>query len=170
MNKYKKLITKQALFWLLVCALICAIYLLSGQEGAVSHRLSRGLVKKASRLIELPGVLKYYSKELNLSYDFVLRKIAHFSLFFILALLLFFVIKPLTTKHVRILTITCCIIFAFMDEYHQVFISGRTARFTDIMIDTAGAICGMLLVMIATGIRRGNIQKKKRTVGTKFLR
>lgn len=154
MNKYKKPLIKQALLLIFVFAFICTIYFLSGQEGEVSHMLSSGMVKKASTFIELPGVLKQYSKELNISYDFILRKIAHFSIFFILAVLLFKVIKSYTRKYSRIITITCCIIFACLDEYHQVFISGRNARFTDIIIDTAGAICGIFLGMTAEAIWR----------------
>lgn len=152
MKKHIKPFMKQALLWLLVCALICAIYILSGQNGAVSHRLSRGMVKKTGIFMELPDIVKHYIMKLDLSYDIVLRKTAHFSLFFSLSVLLYFTIKQYIRKHAKALTIICCMALAGMDEYHQTFIRGRTACITDIIIDTVGSICGLLLVMIFAGI------------------
>ena len=145
---------RQVLLWLFVCAFACAIYALSGQEGVDSHRLSRGVVKEAGTLIEVPGILKHYIVKLDLGYEQVLRKIAHFTLFFILAIFLYLAMKPHARKHAKILAMAGCIFFAGMDEYHQVFIAGRTARFTDIIIDIAGAICALLLVTASAGVWR----------------
>lgn len=163
MNIHRKLLTKRALLWLSVLALFCAISVLSGQQGEVSHRLSRGVIRKARILMELPDILRHYSMAWDLSYELILRKTAHFSLFFILAVMLYFAIKSTTGKYVGILTIACCTLFAGIDEYHQIFITGRTACFTDIIIDSAGAVCGLLLVTAAAAIRRqaGNCNKNE---------
>jgi VanZ family protein len=164
MQAHKRLFIKQALLWLLACALIWAIYVLSGQEGAASHRLSRGVVKEAVTIIELPEILKHYIVKLEMNYELVLRKIAHFSLFFILAILLYFAIKSHRKKHAKILTIICCIFFAGMDEYHQIFIAGRNARFTDIIIDIAGAVCALLLVTAYARHMDGNGKTRENTI------
>ena len=36
-------------------------------------------------------------------------------------------------------------VYAFTDEVHQLFISGRTGELKDIIIDTAGATIGLLI-------------------------
>lgn len=160
MQEHKWQFIKKVVLWLLVCFLICTLYILSGQEGAVSHKLSREVVKKASTLIELPWILKHYNLELNVSYNFILRKTAHFSIFFLLAVLLYWAVKSLVRKYIKTLTLACCIFFAGFDELHQMFAAGRTARLTDIIIDILGAICGLLLVIVFVGI--GRIKSKKK--------
>jgi VanZ family protein len=44
-----------------------------------------------------------------------------------------------------------CVFVAAMDEFHQSFVESRGASPWDVMIDTAGAIIGLL---IGYGIRR----------------
>jgi VanZ family protein len=41
-----------------------------------------------------------------------------------------------------------CAIFAASDEFHQSFVPSRTASPTDVMIDTCGALAGLLTCLI----------------------
>ena len=41
-----------------------------------------------------------------------------------------------------------CFIYSLTDEYHQLFINGRTGQFSDCLIDTLGAIIGMIILYI----------------------
>ena len=45
------------------------------------------------------------------------------------------------------------VISAGMDEFHQYFIPGRFASFKDVLIDTAGGIAGILVIIILCKIR-----------------
>lgn len=89
-------------------------------------------------------------KELSLiteKLNYPLRKCAHATVYFILALLLFtfFKMLGLDIKKVILLTISLCFIYSLTDEYHQTFISNRTGRLSDCLIDTSGAIIGVAL-------------------------
>lgn len=77
-----------------------------------------------------------------------MRKVIHATVYFILA---FFVMILLNIifEHKKyplsfILAIIICIIFAATDEYHQTFVSGRTGQVLDVLIDSAGALVGLL--------------------------
>ena len=37
-----------------------------------------------------------------------------------------------------------CLLYASSDEFHQIFVSGRTASVKDVLIDTCGSIVGIL--------------------------
>ena len=41
-------------------------------------------------------------------------------------------------------TLCCVLLFALSDEFHQSFVSGRTARLIDVGIDLLGAILGLM--------------------------
>lgn len=45
-------------------------------------------------------------------------------------------------------------VYAATDEFHQVFVPGRTPKVTDVMLDSAGAIIGIGLMRIATQRQR----------------
>ncbi len=48
-----------------------------------------------------------------------------------------------------------CILYAASDEWHQTFISGRSGRVTDVMIDMLGALIGAALFFaLCAAVRR----------------
>ena len=50
-----------------------------------------------------------------------------------------------------------CVAFACTDEYHQSFVAGRSASKKDVMIDGAGAFCGVIFTRIVGFIGRKTI-------------
>ena len=78
-----------------------------------------------------------------------LRKVMHFSVYFILSLVLIIYINFLfdNKKYIISLTITLilCISFAFLDEYHQTKVEGRTGQYQDVVIDSAGTTFATLV-------------------------
>lgn len=78
-----------------------------------------------------------------------IRKVAHATVYFVLALILLAVGRAIFGSRKYLLTCTLtllfCSIFAITDEYHQTFVDGRTGQFSDVLIDTAGASVGILL-------------------------
>lgn len=108
----------------------------------------------------------------------VVRKTAHFTEYAILGLLFFLVyrayfakpsstkpssVKPSNTKlsnakfsDAKLLLFALCssFLYACTDELHQLFVSGRSGQFTDVLIDTLGALFGCLLVMIIRRLRK----------------
>jgi VanZ family protein len=77
---------------------------------------------------------------------FLLRKLAHWMEYFILAILLVRALRPSGYKRVAkqhmVLSIAIAVFYAFTDEWHQLFVPSRQARISDVAIDTFGAICG----------------------------
>ena len=74
------------------------------------------------------------------------RKSAHFSEYFVLAVTVAF---PLYVYKIRgiFLFLTggiFCVFIAFLDEYQQAYISGRVSSFKDVGIDSLGILCGIL--------------------------
>ena len=77
-----------------------------------------------------------------------LRKCMHASVYFVLAILVFLSFKSFKINgwKLYVFPILICFIYACTDEFHQSFVSGRTSEFTDVLIDTAGAVVGIIVV------------------------
>jgi VanZ family protein len=77
---------------------------------------------------------------------FLLRKLAHWTVYFVLAILLVRALTPsghqMVTRGHLSLTIAIAVFCAFADEWHQWFVPSREGRLSDVAIDTVGAICG----------------------------
>ncbi|WP_159887631.1 VanZ family protein [Paenibacillus puerhi] len=73
----------------------------------------------------------------------------HFISYFLLALAYLWGLRPRrivwTTKA---LVIVLCVLYGITDEYHQVFVPGRTPDIADIRNDGIGALLAMLVVSI----------------------
>jgi len=46
------------------------------------------------------------------------------------------------------LAFTYCFLYACSDEIHQLFVPGRSGKFTDVLIDSAGALLAVLLCFL----------------------
>ncbi len=79
---------------------------------------------------------------------FALRKISHWSEYFVLALLLMSALRKQYPFWQRRRRLICCLliatIYAAGDEWHQSFVPSRSASMADVLIDGLGALCGAL--------------------------
>ena len=84
------------------------------------------------------------------SADHVLRKCTHFCVYAALGALLLldslcFAAKP----PVHILrALLAAALYAASDEIHQAFVPGRGPAVTDVLLDSAGALCGILAIWL----------------------
>ena len=89
------------------------------------------------------------SPETLASIHFIVRKCAHLGEYAVLALLLFrAAIFTNLKRSLAILYVSvwvACLFVATTDEFHQTFVASRGASATDIMIDSGGAILGLLI-------------------------
>lgn len=81
--------------------------------------------------------------------DFIVRKAAHFSEFAGLGLLFAVAFYVQFGKRKIPFALLCASAYAVTDEVHQIFVEGRACKFTDWVIDTAGALLGVLVVFAA---------------------
>ncbi|MCX8128913.1 MAG: VanZ family protein [Clostridia bacterium] len=96
---------------------------------------------------------------LGIDYNYKLRKVLHFSSFLVLAFLIFIALSffKLKIKLKMLLTLLLCVILAIFDELHQLYIPGRSSQFTDVLIDTAGAVLGTVIISIGNALRKRKI-------------
>ena len=96
-----------------------------------------------------------------------LRKCAHASVYFVLCIFVANLILEVKNKlkiTYGIISIGICFLYACTDELHQLFVDGRTGQFTDVLIDTAGAILGCIVFYIIYKLRHKKSKKVREDV------
>lgn len=76
--------------------------------------------------------------------SFIVRKIAHFTIYAVLG----FLVSGVFSGKQKFYTLSVCFLYACTDEIHQYFVAGRSCRFQDVMIDTTGSFFGILVFML----------------------
>ena len=89
----------------------------------------------------------------------IIRKIAHFTEYFILGLLTYNMTYNYNKK--TYISIIICILYAISDELHQLITPGRSCQIIDILIDSSGSILGIYLLHI--------FLKKKKIINAKKI-
>ncbi|MGX7130864.1 VanZ family protein [Enterococcus songbeiensis] len=88
--------------------------------------------------------------------EFFIRKGAHFLTYFVMAgsfcLALFYKMKSIWWS--AFFAWLAATGYAGLDEYHQMLTGGRTPLFQDILLDSAGALTGVLLVLLVVSWRK----------------
>ena len=148
------------------------IFSFSSQNGTESSQLSekvaRGIFITIDHVMDR-GWDDEKIQELADEYQYPVRKLAHMTEYFLLAVSVSF---PLYVYRVRgiwllLLAGTICVGFACLDEYHQSFVAGRGPSKRDVMIDSIGIAAGVILVQIICFIGRVTVfrplsRRKKR--------
>lgn len=80
--------------------------------------------------------------------SYIVRKLAHFCEFLGLSLLLNSAVYFSYSKTKPFIATSIASLYAITDEVHQIFVEGRSCQFTDWLIDTAGAITGLIIFTI----------------------
>ena len=81
---------------------------------------------------------------------FLIRKLAHMSEYAILALFTYYALIKIAFNKRIIFQIIFLIsfLYACSDEFHQLFISGRSGQFTDVLIDSTGCLIMLLFLYL----------------------
>ncbi len=143
--------------WLPALAVMALIFSFSAQSGESSGELSGGLIWQLLKGIS-PG-----APEAELAFrvnalQFWVRKGAHFLIYALLGLLLLWALEGYRLRPgVRLLWAAGLGLgYMVLDELHQSFVPGRTAKVTDVLIDFAGALAGMGLLCLLRRLSRKN--------------
>ncbi|MGN0376573.1 MAG: VanZ family protein [Suilimivivens sp.] len=154
----KKIITGIAV--ILLIAVYIMIFCFSADDGAASSSVSVKVTK---------WLMKLYYSFFNGSHpdipvvpgvtdeaEAVVRKLAHFTEYMAVGLLSFGIITMWikNTGKGIILVVLQLLISAGLDEIHQYFVPGRYSSLKDVMIDTAGGITGILVILCVKGIKK----------------
>lgn len=79
--------------------------------------------------------------------EHIIRKLAHFSIYTLVGLLLMSLVSTynLTNKRKIIISLVAGFLYACSDEIHQLFVAGRSCEIRDVLIDTSGILLGILI-------------------------
>ncbi len=162
-NRMKKIVSLIFLFvWMGI------IFMFSSQEADESENISRNIVTKF--IISHYDGYNEMSVEKQAEFvdtlDFVVRKTAHATEYAILACLFMNVLISFDIHKKRsilicfIISILSVAIYASSDEFHQIFVKGRSGNIKDVCIDTLGGTIGCLILLLIYKI--SNKVKKRR--------
>lgn len=133
---------------LLVLLWMMLIFTFSSATGEESSGLSDKVIETIA--LNLTDVEKN-SKEMDSikeKYSFLIRKSAHFFVYFILGVL---VINALYTfrvnRYMIIYASLICIIYAITDEFHQTFVNKRSGQISDVLLDSSASLIANYLFM-----------------------
>ncbi len=118
----------------LIVLTLCFIWGNSLQSREVSSGASNRLLDLVNRFLSILGF--------ELKNDFLLRKLAHFCEFALLAVEIFLLLLIRKGRGAGRAALICLAV-AFVDEGIQHF-SGRACRLSDVMIDFSGAVSGVI--------------------------
>ena len=135
---------RRKIFLVLSILWMCVIFYMSNQPAAISSAHSGGVINMISNM-PVVGTLMKYLMSINIG-EFVVRKGAHMFSYCLLAMLLFMSVYEKDIKKAIIIAFLGTFLYACSDEFHQLFIPGRSGEFRDVMIDSLGGIIGLILI------------------------
>lgn len=124
------------ILWLLVVLWIALIFWFSSQPSTVSSAQSDQVIA----ILDWGGLPPLS--------EFIVRKSAHILLFLGLGVLSYLALRRsgvARPPHAAVLALAFCALNAALDEFHQIFVPGRGALFTDVLIDTTAALVAATL-------------------------
>ena len=149
----------QIAFAILVFVVLIIIFNFSNQNGEKSEGLSQEISRQIAGILRLDeGLTDDELQVLIGKIDHIIRKLAHFCIYTLLGivLMLFLSTTNLTNKKRILIAIVFGLLYAASDEIHQVFISDRIARVSDVLIDTLGVMFGIFIVSFIKKIKAPN--------------
>ena len=155
--KHKKRI---AIIFLIVAAgCVLGMFYFSNQNGDRSNGISEDIVLHILNLLSISPDSSI--KVMDLA-NFVIRKLAHFSEYTVLGIGLCGLMRVLVKRYWGIAAIVLGAVLASLDEFHQLFIPGRSAMVSDVVIDICGVVVGSIiftLIILLQEKKRWNAKK-----------
>jgi len=150
------------LVWVPPVIIAISIFGFSSQNAEQSSGLSG---KAATAIVHLAGNSHIVNVNAENEAQFIedlqypIRKCAHMSeyMIFTLSVVLALYVWNVKNKWLYILAFAVSVLFASTDEFHQLFVSGRSGRIADVLIDSVGSGIGLLIVW---GVKRNIIKRK----------
>lgn len=127
------------------------IYWFSARSSRRSRRDSRGFTRHIVRIYaEISGMEENTQVRWTILLEPYIRKLAHMTEYAILFILLYLAVRIYFSSFVMrsFISILICALYACTDEFHQMFVSGRSGKPFDVLIDMTGAVIALIICRI----------------------
>lgn len=148
---------RKKVFIVLTILWMAMIFYMSNQPAEISTEQSNSAINILSTLPILGNLIDIMVS--NGSATVIVRKGAHMFSYGVISVLSFMSMYDLKTdaKKIYIKSILIAFLYACTDEFHQLFIPGRSGEFRDVLIDTTGSVIAIFIVYLT--IKRINEKK-----------
>ena len=153
---------------ILIILLLGTFYIIFGfssqnstQSAGISRKITNIITANIKSIQEKDDKAK---EEILYKIEHIIRKIAHFSIYTVVGLLMMSLMSTYKLKQSKRIWISLIVgvLYASSDEIHQYFVPGRSARVFDVMIDSAGVCLGICIVIFVLWIARKVMERKKK--------
>ncbi len=151
----KKIIALRTVLIILTVAVMVVIFILSAdnadESNAKSDLISGSVIETVLAFFHLEG------EKAEIFIDncvMIVRKTAHFTEYAVLGFLLFSVCESFFIKRKIAIPVSLCsgALYAVSDEIHQSFVPGRSCLISDMILDTAGVMAGIIVLIVFIAI------------------
>ena len=149
--------SKKIIYLILLMAWMIAVFIFSNENGSQSQETSRSVTKAIVHILTYnQNITEAEEIILIENTDFIIRKLAHFSIYAIGGILIYNYINTynLSVKRKFIISVLIGIIYAIFDEFHQYFVADRSAQIFDVFIDSSGVTIGVIFIYLINKIKK----------------
>lgn len=155
-----KKVLKAMLRFVPMLAVMVIIYWFSAMEGDESTDTSGLFLRAIAKIAESLSKHELSNDALG-AMHLIIRKCAHFSEYAVLGISAMYALTKLVRSRFLLILFSEIIsfLYACTDEWHQYHVPGRYGTFSDVLIDSAGAITGILLAFfVFRGFRKKSLK------------
>lgn len=143
-------------------AILCIIWMLvifwfSAQVADDSQEMSDFFVHLLDAVFSLDIMRNEIIRDMT---SFLVRKAAHMSEYAVLAILFGLTIREYKKEPWLLPALAATAAYAATDEFHQLFVPGRSGQLKDVLIDTAGGALGLVLLALILYLKRTRKMKE----------
>ncbi len=135
--------------WIPTIFMLWFVFAMSHAPAEVSSQMSGSLVSKILEILQIPPDSIPYA-------ELLVRKLAHITEYAVLAMTICYGFCGFETIHWKravVVSVGICFFYAITDEFHQLYVVGRSGQWQDVLIDTIGAILGVLVFFSIACVR-----------------
>lgn len=129
---------KKVIAWFPAVIWMGVIFYLSHQPAQTSSELSSGITDLVVHFLAIFFPLEFDVESIH----FYIRKSAHFTAYLLLGMFVLFALRQMRWKRL-VIAVCICVLYAMSDEFHQLFVPGRSGEIRDVFIDSIGACVGI---------------------------
>ena len=144
-----------AVIWMII------VFIFSSQPADTSQNTSLNLTKRIVNVF-FNNKSSIEKEQITEKLDPYIRKLAHFTLYAIGGILIANYINTYNIKDKNKIIYSICIgaTYACTDEFHQLFVEGRSGQLTDVLIDSLGVATGVCIFLCVITIFKKLKDKK----------